>query len=60
MMVKTLLANPENLDKSQMNLELALTARLRQQFPQLSDDVMMRLIPCMGANVDDFNELSTL
>ena len=48
MMVKTLLTNPEDLDKSQMNLELALTARLRQQFPHLSDEVMMRMVPYMG------------
>eukprot|EP00435_Cladocopium_sp_Y103_P053777 s587_g17.t1 len=46
-MVKTLLTSPEELDKNQMNLELALTARLRQQFPQLPDDVMMRLVPYM-------------
>ena len=31
-MVKTLLADPEAVDKSQLNLELALTAKLRELF----------------------------
>ena len=44
-MVKTLLSDPEAVDKSQLDLELALTAKLRQLFPDLPDHVLMRLVP---------------
>ena len=42
---KLLLADPEAVDKSQLNLELALTAKLRELFPALPDEVMMKLVP---------------
>ena len=43
--VKTLLSDPEAVDKSRLDLELALTAKLRQLFPDLPDQVLMRLVP---------------
>ena len=43
--VKALLADPAAVDKSQLDLELALTAKLRQTFPSLPDQVLMRLVP---------------
>ena len=33
------------IDKERLSLELALTAKLRQQFPHLPDEIMMRLVP---------------
>ena len=43
--VKTLLADPGAVDKSQLDLERALTAKLRQVFPSLPDQVLMHLVP---------------
>ena len=42
--VKTLLADPAAVGKPQPDLELALTAKLRQAFPYLPDQVLMRLV----------------
>jgi hypothetical protein len=37
------------------NLDLALTAKMRQQFPQLPDEIMMRLIPHLDViQTEDF------
>jgi len=35
MMVKTLLTDEDQIDKTGINLDLALTAKMRQQFPKL-------------------------
>ena len=43
-MVKTMMADDSLVDKSKLNLELALTFKLRQLFPQLPDQLMMRLV----------------
>ena len=45
MMVRTLLTDESAIDKSRINLDMALTAMMRQQFPNLPDEVMMKLIP---------------
>ena len=56
-MVRTLLTDPEALDKSQMNLELALTAKLRELFPDLPDEVMAKVVPNLDPlQMDNFGE----
>jgi hypothetical protein len=55
MMVKTLLTDEDQIDKTRVNLDLALTAKMRQQFPQLPDEIMMRLIPHLDViQTEDF------
>ena len=44
-MVRTLLDDDSLVDRSRLNLELALTYKLRQLFPHLPDEVMMRVAP---------------
>ena len=44
-MVKTLMDDDSMVDKTKLNLELALTFKLRQLFPHLPDEVMMRVAP---------------
>ena len=46
--IKKLLNNPDELDKEQVSLEVAFTAKLRQHFPNLPDDVMERVVPWLG------------
>ena len=36
MMVRTLLTDESAIDKSRINLDMALTAMMRQQFPKLA------------------------
>eukprot|EP00435_Cladocopium_sp_Y103_P014795 s1755_g3.t1 len=43
--VRTLLRDEDQIDKESLDLELALTVRLRQLFPQLPDEIMARLVP---------------
>eukprot|EP00435_Cladocopium_sp_Y103_P038243 s2731_g10.t1 len=43
--VRTMLTDAEQVDKNALNLELALTLRLREQFPQLPDEIMARIVP---------------
>ena len=45
--LKTIFTRPEEVDKSQLDLELALTMKLRQQFPDLLDDIMAKIVPRM-------------
>ena len=40
-MVQTMMTNPKNVDKSQMDLELAMTLKLRQVFPVLPEEILM-------------------
>ena len=44
-MVRTLLADDTQVDRQRLDLELALTYKLRQLFPHLPDEVMMRVAP---------------
>ena len=44
-MVRSLLVDEDAVDKSRMDTELALTYKLRRLFPDLPDDVMMRVVP---------------
>ena len=44
-MVRTLLADDTQVDRQRLDLELALTYKLRQLFPHLPDEVMMRIAP---------------
>ena len=44
-MVRSLLMDETEVDKSRLDLELALTYKLRRYFPQLPDEVMMRIVP---------------
>ena len=44
-MVRSLLADDTQVDRQRLDLELALTYKLRQLFPQLPDEVMMRIAP---------------
>ena len=44
-MVKTMMTDESLVDKSRLNLELAFTLKLRQLFPELPDQLMMRLVP---------------
>ena len=44
-MVRTLLADETQVDRSRLDLELALTYKLCQHFPNLPDDLMMRIVP---------------
>ena len=54
-MVQTLLTDPDALDKTQMDLELSLTAKLRELFPDLPDEVMMKLVPNLDPlQLEDF------
>eukprot|EP00435_Cladocopium_sp_Y103_P012097 s4968_g3.t1 len=46
--VKTLLERPDEVDKSQLSTELTFTAKLRELFPHLPDEVMMRVVPYLG------------
>ena len=39
------LIDEAQVDRSQMDTELALTYKLRQLFPHLPDEVMMRVVP---------------
>ena len=44
-MVRTLLMDEQQVDRSKLDLELAMTFKLRQHFPHLPDEVMMRVVP---------------
>ena len=44
-MVQTMMINPENVDKSQMDLELAMTLKMRQMFPDLPEEILMKVVP---------------
>ena len=44
-MVRSLLADDTQVDRRGLNLELALTYKLRQLFPHLPDEVMTRVAP---------------
>ena len=44
-MVRSMLADETLVDRNQLNLELALTYKLRQHFPNLPDELMMRIVP---------------
>ena len=44
-MVRTLMNDESHVDQSQLDLEMALTLKLRQHFPDLPDEVMMRVLP---------------
>ena len=44
-MVRSLLADDTQVDRQRLDLELALTYKLRQLFPHLPDEVMMRIAP---------------
>ena len=44
-MVRTLMNDESHVDQSQLDLEMALTLKLRQHFPDLPDEVMMRVVP---------------
>ena len=46
--IKKLLTAPDGLDKGQLNVEVAFTAKLRQHFPKLPDEVMERIVPYLG------------
>ena len=43
--VKTMMTDADQVDKNVMDLELALTLRLREQFPQLPDEIMAKVVP---------------
>eukprot|EP00435_Cladocopium_sp_Y103_P049178 s3841_g14.t1 len=43
--VRTLLTDADQVEVGSLDLELALTVRLKQQFPQFADEVMARLVP---------------
>ena len=44
-MVRTLMNDESQVDQSKLDLEMALTLKLRQHFPDLPDEVMMRVVP---------------
>eukprot|EP00435_Cladocopium_sp_Y103_P030555 s975_g7.t1 len=46
--IRTLLTAPDEIDKFNMTLEVAFTAKLRQHFPNLPDEVMERVVPYLG------------
>jgi len=43
--VKTLLADASMVDLNLLNLETAMTVKMKQEFPGLPDHIMMKLIP---------------
>ena len=43
--IKTMLTQADQVDKNILDLELALTLRLRKQFPQLPDEIMAKVVP---------------
>ena len=48
-MVRTFLKRPEEVDPLKLDLELALTVKLKQLFPNLPEDIMMKLVPRLEA-----------
>ena len=49
-MVRTFLKKPEGVDGSfEVRRELALTVKLQQLFPNLLEDIMMKLVPRLEA-----------
>ena len=44
-MVRTMLADDAMVDRSKLTMELAFTLKLRQVFPDLPDELMMRVVP---------------
>jgi len=43
--VKTMMMDDSMVDKSNLSLDLAMTLKMRQEFPELPDHIMMKLIP---------------
>ena len=43
--VKTMMADASMVDKSTLSLDMAMTLKMRQAFPDLPDHIMMKLIP---------------
>ena len=43
--VKTMMMDDSLVDKSNLSLDLAMTLKMRQEFPELPDHIMMKLIP---------------
>ena len=53
--VKTLINDADQVDRDSLNLELALTLKLRQHFPQLPDEVLIRVVPHLDmVKAEDF------
>ena len=48
-MVRTFLKDPEELDVDRMDLELAVTVKLKKMFPELPEEIMMKLVPRLEA-----------
>eukprot|EP00435_Cladocopium_sp_Y103_P024625 s3762_g6.t1 len=46
--IRTLLTAPDEIDKANLTLEVAFTAKLRQHLPNLPDEVMERVVPYLG------------
>ena len=53
--VKTLLADANMVDLNLLNLETAMTVKMKQEFPGLPDHIMMKLIPYLEmVKAEDF------
>ena len=48
-MVQKMITAPEEVDKSQLDLELAMTLKLRMMFPNLPEEIMMKVVPRLEA-----------
>ena len=47
--VQKMITAPEEVDKSRLDLELAMTLKLRTMFPDLPEDIMMKVVPRLEA-----------
>ena len=48
-MVQKMITAPEEVDKSQLDLELAMTLKLRMMFQNLPEEIMMKVVPRLEA-----------
>ena len=56
-MVRTFLKNPEEVDPTKLDLELALTVKLQHLFPNLPEEIMAKLVPRLeSVNMHNFGE----
>ena len=57
-MVQKMITAPEEVDKSQLDLELAMTLKLRMMFPNLPEEIMMKVVPRLEAmKYEDFGSM---
>eukprot|EP00435_Cladocopium_sp_Y103_P021593 s2125_g5.t1 len=53
--VKTMMADADLVDRSNMTMDMAITLKLRQEFPDLPDHILLKLVPHLeGVKAEDF------